>query len=548
MVKQLAGIFVITLMLLCSPTKPPEVAGGSTDTETGAVGKVVNESGRAAAGIPVKLYPSDYHPLWDTLPDSLCDTTDEEGQYRIPLPDTGTYNLYVSDSVNGFIITGIAARDSLRYRRTVDTLRVPGTIKASLPFSRDSAGGYLYIPGTPLAYSLDTVSMFQNAIALKDVPDGDDLALRYADTVLDSVLAESVRIKTDSVSSVGSYAGWFFSRPLYMNTSKTGAGVSQDVTGFPVLIRLRNSDFNFNEADSAGADIRFTNAAGTPLAYEIEKWDTARSSADIWVNVDTVKGNNSKQYIRMFWKNEDAGSSANSEMVFDTSNAFSGVWHLKEISTGVPDEFKDATAFRHHGRGGYKRDDFRPVRKETVIGFGQGFDGINDHIEVVPPDSDASLAPPENMTISAWVMPKEIQATNSILHAYASSYSMVIVLYKLYGQWTNDDSLKYLVSNESTIAAGKWHHIAIQKEDNELRLFINSNRVHTTSATSVSGKVRGVKQDMYIGASDGNGDMVTDAFNGKIDEVRISRTARSAAWIKLSYENQKENGSLVEFR
>ena len=34
-------------------------------------------------------------------------------------------------------------------------------------------------------------------------------------------------------------------------------------------------------------------------------------------------------------------------------------------------------------------------------------------------------------------------------------------------------------------------------------------------------------------------------FDGDIDEVRISKVARSPAWIKLEYENQKANQELV---
>jgi hypothetical protein len=42
----------------------------------------------------------------------------------------------------------------------------------------------------------------------------------------------------------------------------------------------------------------------------------------------------------------------------------------------------------------------------------------------------------------------------------------------------------------------------------------------------------------------GNGSGSFD-FSGIMDEVRVSDVARSEFWIKLSYENQKENSTVV---
>jgi hypothetical protein len=49
----------------------------------------------------------------------------------------------------------------------------------------------------------------------------------------------------------------------------------------------------FSQAQFGGSDIRFTKADNTFLPYEIERWDSAHSQAEIWVKVDTVFGNDS---------------------------------------------------------------------------------------------------------------------------------------------------------------------------------------------------------------------------------------------------------------
>jgi hypothetical protein len=49
-------------------------------------------------------------------------------------------------------------------------------------------------------------------------------------------------------------------------------------------------------------------------------------------------------------------------------------------------------------------------------------------------------------------------------------------------------------------------------------------------------------ESVIIGSED---NLSSGFFNGTIDELRVSHTFRSAAWVKLSYENQKTTNSLT---
>ena len=66
-----------------------------------------------------------------------------------------------------------------------------------------------------------------------------------------------------------------------------------------------------------GADIRFDDAAGKPLPYEIEKWDAGAKQAALWVRTD-VKGNNATQSITLKWGNPEASTESNGAAVFPT--------------------------------------------------------------------------------------------------------------------------------------------------------------------------------------------------------------------------------------
>ena len=117
------------------------------------------------------------------------------------------------------------------------------------------------------------------------------------------------------------YSQWAQHRSLYINTALNGAGVAGDVVGFPLLVRLDSSNFNmgFAQARSGGVDIRFTKAGdAVRLPHQIERWDSVGKRAEVWVLVDTVKGNSRTQFIRMHWGKGDAADSSRGAAVFDT--------------------------------------------------------------------------------------------------------------------------------------------------------------------------------------------------------------------------------------
>jgi biopolymer transport protein ExbB len=128
---------------------------------------------------------------------------------------------------------------------------------------------------------------------------------------------------------------WKYQQLLYLDTkSDSGAHVSSNVDSFPVLVRLTAGNFTFSQARNRGNDIRFTDGGKIPLSYEIEQWDSTNSAAAIWVSVPVVKGNDSTA-IRMYWGNNGAVTQSNGAAVFDTANAFLGVWHLGEMPNGI---------------------------------------------------------------------------------------------------------------------------------------------------------------------------------------------------------------------
>lgn len=68
-------------------------------------------------------------------------------------------------------------------------------------------------------------------------------------------------------------------------TTPEGADLPATTTidDFPLLIRLNSDCFKFSQAMTGGDDIRFSTAAGVPLFYEIEEWESSKGTASILI-------------------------------------------------------------------------------------------------------------------------------------------------------------------------------------------------------------------------------------------------------------------------
>ena len=76
---------------------------------------------------------------------------------------------------------------------------------------------------------------------------------------------------TVSARAQADYTGWQHSGSLWILTTPEGANLPPTVMeeNFPVLVKLNKDGFDFKQTKAGGDDIRFVDAAGKPLAYQI---------------------------------------------------------------------------------------------------------------------------------------------------------------------------------------------------------------------------------------------------------------------------------------
>ncbi|MBN2037878.1 MAG: DUF2341 domain-containing protein, partial [Chitinispirillaceae bacterium] len=338
------------------------------------------------------------------------------------------------------------------------------------------------------------------------------------------------------------YSSWSYHTDFYLNTKPYG--LVGDVYNFPVLLRLNPGSFGgFVNTLASGADIRFAKSNGRHLHYEIERWVDVtgnKDTAEIWVRVDTVKANDSLQHIRMYYGKVGAANRSNPRAVFDTTTGFRGVWHLNEIP-GAAGSVMDRTA------AGLDADPYGGMSSGNqvagIAGTGIYFDGTDDYLHLSSPATPLRFS--DNFTVSAWVNASALggsfRSIFSRQYGISASESWLLSVNSSaqarFNAGTN-------IASTPALSTGQWYHISGVKSGSSITLYVNG--VLEGSSGSASTPVMNDNNEVLIGAKNIGDPTITELFSGVIDEVIASNVSRSADWIKLCYENQRENQTLVD--
>jgi hypothetical protein len=273
---------------------------------------------------------------------------------------------------------------------------------------------------------------------------------------------------------------------------------------------------------------------------EIEKWDTSNMKAWLWVKVPSISSTADTDlylyYDRDHLDNTDYVGDPNStpaEKVWDSN--FMAVWHLGETSGGTG-AIKDSTLNSNDGT-----DSGGPTPAATgKVGNAINFDGADDC--VIAPNS-ASLRLGSGLTIEAWVNIDVWGDWKDIVfkgggNAGDSDYQFALVNsgFAWDGTYAGTWRTKYFATSTDT---GTWIYAVVTHNTVTVKFYRDGSE---NSSQSDQGAI--YESTYQLGISR-EGAANTGYLDGRIDEVRVSNTPRSAAWIKASYESERDH--LLDF-
>ncbi|MBD3192162.1 MAG: DUF2341 domain-containing protein [Candidatus Heimdallarchaeota archaeon] len=273
------------------------------------------------------------------------------------------------------------------------------------------------------------------------------------------------------------------------------------------------------------SDLRFISGV-TPLPYEITYADS--EEVHLWLKLVKLEPTTT---LHMYYNNPNASPGENPEAVWDSY--YMSVVHLDEQTTEGNFQFDSTTNdnyFVNHGA---------TLGESTILDEGDRFTYGTDNVLEETEDSLAPLVS-DQFTFSTWFSPELTYDHLGCLVKKADSYEIYHETYTegafAYGRikvtLVLDGQPVSLQTNrfDYNIPWNSWMHLAVTYDGEAIRLYLNGSLAISQSA---SGVLASNSNDVYVGNDQLAG---SNAFEGLIDDLRFSSCARSADWIRATYQ------------
>ncbi|MBD3406487.1 MAG: DUF2341 domain-containing protein [Candidatus Lokiarchaeota archaeon] len=401
-------------------------------------------------------------------------------------------------------------------------------------------------------YSPDFSALLQKGINENGWNAGDHVAI-----MLDFMYASSYQSYNDIKGSYGSFfdahelariyveyiipnaedtvANLAYKKDITINSARVAA----TLTDFPVLVDIYDSDLK-TDAQKDGDDIAFVQN-GVQLAHEIEYYDHYYNSTHAhliaWVNVPTLSGS-SDTIIEMHYGDSEVGNLQNAAGVWNTG--YESVWHMNNNLTAG--QLIDSTENNYDGVS------FDMAARNVTDGQIDGayeFAGSSERAIVGQMDTDSWGA----ITLESWfyldtdgdyrIISKEV-GTGGGPHIFMIGVDNTQTLkVRIYTDGGNTD----WNSPDDAISLSTWHHLVVTFDQslssNEVRVYLDGSYYYG------EGNSGSTFDDSNTEVTIGDNSEGTRSFDGIIDEVRISNTARSSNWILTQFRNQDSPNSFL---
>lgn len=301
----------------------------------------------------------------------------------------------------------------------------------------------------------------------------------------------------------------------------SGTKLPGTVSSFPVWFEVTDPELVAAAAD--GSDLYFTDATGAVLPHELRSWDPDTGHLTAFFRAaELTQDQDMAFYLRY------GGAPAPAQDPAAVFSVYAAVWHLDDslLATTVVDS--------------------RGIANGTAVGMssarqvtgqlGGGFDFDGSTMQVI---FDNMITGNSSSTISAWVSQRNPSGMDSIVTLGSPSQNSSRFLYAVYsnnhvgaGIYANDWNDTGTDVRNDGFTLLHWTLDGQTGSSTQYRDGGNPN-THAFGTTITTSGTTGAG---WIGFSPGA--WGNNHLNGVLDEVRIARTALTAEWVEIEYENQ----------
>lgn len=307
--------------------------------------------------------------------------------------------------------------------------------------------------------------------------------------------------------------------PITVDTSATGATVSENNSDVTVLVKLHAGNFpDFFSLKEDASDLRFiADDDKTALKFHVESFDLVNQLLYVWVKVPQVAGGINTAKLWMYYGNAEAVAAQDSGGSYDDKTAL--VYHFK-AGEKAP---QDAGLNANHANTA------TATIATSAIASGLKFDRGNTVVIDDKPSLAVSAA--QGSTISFWLKPTSLEGNAWLLQRGGGNGELVIALDKnsLYASLKSANGKSVETSKAPSIRVDAWQFITAIVAPTKLTLLVDGKEVATAPIQL---------QDFGGTITLGDGAQGGHPFVGEIDELRIDNVARSSSWVALQVGNQ----------
>ena len=322
---------------------------------------------------------------------------------------------------------------------------------------------------------------------------------------------------------------WAAREKFTLDTTDNGVPLPDEAGTATILFRLHDGVLDFSQCKEDGTDLRFVDGDDkTLLASQIEKFDPVMNEGFVWVKVPDLKPGQARD-IYLYYARNEKKKPAKGEKTDLPKTAYDSdtvtVYHFNEHGTPPGDST---------GNGVRAETPGIPV-EGSMIGGGIKLDGKKPIS--IPSNPNSAILEAAPFTWMSFVKPTSLDPNAIIYSRKDGANGLRIGL---------DSGVPFfeIASASGTqrsapaapLAAGSWKHLSLVSDGTRTTLYVDGSAVANLPVGMPS-----LNGPAFIGGEEGKA-----SFKGEVDEMEVSKTARSAGFIKLAALGQgQQNAKLL---